>query len=68
VLESSTRRLKLEAEEFHVLILFIVAIKEALKMSPFSDEKREKSEKYGSFAPIRENCSSRFYIDGKGYF
>ena len=26
------------------------------------------NERYGSFAPLRNGCSSKFYIDGKDYF
>lgn len=43
--------------------MFVTAISEAISNSPFS-----KAQRYNSFAPIRENCTSKFYADGEEYF
>jgi phospholipase D1/2 len=65
VIESSTRRLRIESDTLFNLILLVVAIRNALNDSPFAEKKKIKFEKYGSFAPIRNHCSSKFYADGK---
>ena len=49
-------------------MLLVVAIQTALNRGPFAKDKKDKYQKYGSFAPIRSHCSSKFYADGKDYF
>ena len=60
---SSTRELTLIAKEPSDFVLFVSAVGEAMRNSPLAGPQR-----FDSFAPIREGGSSKFYVDGEGYF
>ena len=63
VLNSSHRILSIDAGDIFNLTYFVYWLRKAMKENDYFTHK-----KYGSFANIREKCSSKYYIDGKGYF
>ena len=62
-IKSSQRELALIAPDVCTFVLFVTAMREALESSPLT-----KEHPFGSFSPVRKNCSTVFYADGEGYF
>ena len=62
-IKSSQRELALIATDVCTFVLFVTAMREALESSPLT-----KEHPFGSFSPVRNNCSTVFYADGEGYF
>jgi phospholipase D1/2 len=62
ILQSTTRKLVLSAPNIFCYIDFLARLKEAIKVSPYTQLHR-----FDSFAPIRMG-QTQWYSDGKGYF
>lgn len=63
ILHYSIRKLHLEALDIFSYFDLLYALIQAYKVSSYNDPPR-----YGSFAPIRENCKCEWFIDGQSYF
>lgn len=44
-------------------MLFVNAVFEGLQNCPYSNDQR-----FDSFAPVRNGCQNKFYVDGEDYF
>lgn len=63
ILNSAHRMLSIDAENIFNFTYFVYSIRKAMKESNYLIVKR-----FHSFADVRENCQTKYYIDGKDYF
>lgn len=63
VLNSCQRTLQLLSDDMFAFVVFIRSVKLALSENHYLEINR-----FGSFARQRENCDSKFYVDGEEYF
>lgn len=63
ILETSHRKLTLEALTLFDYLQFVYYVKMGLKNSEYSTIHR-----YNSFAPVRQNCNIDFFVDGADYY
>ncbi|PWN28305.1 phospholipase D [Jaminaea rosea] len=60
---NAERKLKLSAKSYRILEQFVASIERVALHSPFS-----RSNRFGSFAPIRLNVNAQWLIDGRDYY